>query len=93
LNKELGLAHANYLILRENAVCHLTVEAELFRMLQMKFLYFDYTCNKMLFNGHKLFLILTFNNFSGMVLGGVSDQVPVFDQPIRKKDAQAMFAV
>jgi len=28
-----------------------------------------------------------------MVLGGVSDQVPVFDQPIRKKDAQAMFAV
>jgi len=28
-----------------------------------------------------------------MVPGGVSDQVPVSDQPIRKKDAQAMFAV
>jgi len=33
------------------------------------------------------------SSLNGMVPGGVSDQVPVSDQPIRKKDAQAMFAV
>jgi len=43
------------------------------------------------------FFILEFHKLKiyifTMVLGGVSDHVPVFDQPIRKNDAQAMFAV
>jgi len=40
-----------------------------------------------------LFVYIKAISLLNMVLGGVSDQVPVFDQPIRKKDAQAMFAV